>query len=68
LRPVEVRQFCALEETGKFLMQTALNQIQLSARAYLRVLKLARTIADLARNETIQPADRAEAWQHHPRH
>ena len=48
MRPAEVRKFCVLDETGKALMQSAMNQLQLSARAYHRVLKLARTIADLA--------------------
>jgi len=42
-----------LDESGKALMQSAMNQLQLSARAYHRVLKLARTIADLAGSESI---------------
>ena len=61
MRPAEVRKFCALDETGKSLMQTAMNQLQLSARAYHRVLKLARTIADLAGSESIGPSHLAEA-------
>jgi hypothetical protein len=51
--PAEVRKFCALDETGQALMKTAMAQLQLSARAYHRILKLARTIADLAGSETI---------------
>jgi magnesium chelatase family protein len=67
MRPAEVRKFCLLDETGKSLMQTAMNQLQLSARAYHRVLKLARTIADLAGSESILPPHLAEALQYRPR-
>jgi magnesium chelatase family protein len=56
IRLAEIRKFCTLDKAGQFLMQTAMNQLQLSARAYHRVVKLARTIADLAGNESIQPA------------
>jgi magnesium chelatase family protein len=67
MRPAEVRKFCALDEAGKALMQSAMNQLQLSARAYHRVLKLARTIADLAGSENIGPNHLAEALQYRPR-
>jgi len=48
-------------------MQTAMNQLQLLARKYHRVLKLARTIADLAGSEKIEPVHLAEALQYRPR-
>jgi len=67
MRPAEVRRFCALDETCQTLMKTAMQQLQLSARAYHRVLKLARTIADLAGSEAIAPPHLAEALQYRPR-
>jgi magnesium chelatase family protein len=48
-------------------MKTAMNQLQLSARAYHRVLKLARTIADLASSADITPQHLAEALQYRPK-
>ena len=65
--PAEVRQFCELDETSRALMRSAMSQLQLSARAYHRILKLARTIADLAGSENIAPSHLAEALQYRPR-
>jgi magnesium chelatase family protein len=67
MHPAEVRQYCALDETGRSLMRSAMLQMQLSARAYHRILKLARTIADLAGMGAITTTHLAEALQYRPR-
>lgn len=59
--------FCQLDETGKNLMRAAVQQMNLSARAYHRVLKLSRTIADLAGAAQIETPHLAEALQYRPR-
>ena len=67
--PVEVREFCqrVLEDEAKGLLRMAMNQLSLSARAFHRVLKLARTIADLSGSEIITTAHLAEALQYRQR-
>ena len=67
MRVGEVRQFCKLQAEGQSLMRAAMSQMNLSARAYHRILKLARTIADLAGSEEIQSAHLAEALQYRPK-
>jgi magnesium chelatase family protein len=67
MRVGEIRQYCRLDEASQSLMRSAMAQMQLSARAYHRVLKLARTIADLAGDEEIQSVHLAEALQYRPR-
>ena len=67
MRPADIRRHCALDQTGKSLLRTATSQLQLSARAYHRVLKLARTIADLAGDTDISPTHLAEALQYRPK-
>jgi magnesium chelatase family protein len=61
MRVGEIRQFCKLQEERQSLMRVAMSQLNLSAPAYHRILKLARTIADLAGSEEIQSAHLAEA-------
>jgi magnesium chelatase family protein len=67
MRVGEIRQFCRLQDDGQSLMRAAMSQMQLSARAYHRILKLARTIADLAGCEEIQSVHLAEALQYRPK-
>ncbi len=59
-----MREVCALDEAGDKLMKGAFERLGLTARAYTRVLKVARTIADLAGSEIIAPAHLAEALQY----
>jgi magnesium chelatase family protein len=65
--PAEVREYCDLDESGKQLIRAAMKQMSLSARAYHRILKLARTIADLADCAQIETPHLAEAIQYRPR-
>jgi magnesium chelatase family protein len=60
----EIRAHCQLDGAGQALMKAAVRQLNLSARGYHRVLKLARTIADLAASDAIGPAHLAEAIQY----
>ncbi len=65
--PAEVRQYCEVDQAGKSLLRAAVQQLSMSARAYHRILKLARTIADLAGSTRIETAHLAEAIQYRPR-
>lgn len=61
LSAVEVKQYCTLSEQGHQILERAMDQFGLSHRAYHRILKLARTIADLAHSEHIEIPHLTEA-------
>ncbi len=62
--PEEMRQFCQLDEKSAVLMKQAFDTMGLTARSYDRILKVARTVADLDGSENIQPKHIAEAIQY----
>ena len=62
--PDEMRRYCDLDETGAALMKQAFEAMGLTARSYDRILKVARTVADLDGSEEIQPQHLAEAIQY----
>ncbi|RJQ40438.1 MAG: ATP-binding protein [Dehalococcoidia bacterium] len=63
----QVRDFCRMEDSAQGLLKAATKQLYLSARAFHRILKLARTIADLENAEVIKAPHLAEAIQYRPR-
>jgi len=67
MTPSEIRGFCQVEEAAQGLLKAAMKQLYLSARAFHRVLKLARTIADLEDSAIIKANHVAEAIQYRPR-
>ncbi len=67
MTPTEVREFCQAEEAAQSLLKAAMKQLYLSARAFHRILKLARTIADLENTDIIKVHHVAEAVQYRPR-
>ncbi len=67
ITPAEVREFCQVEDSAQSLLKAAMKQLYLSARAFHRILKLARTIADLENGDIIKAHHLAEAIQYRPR-
>jgi magnesium chelatase family protein len=62
--PKEIEKFCELDESSQILIKTAMKKLNLSARAYNRILKVSRTIADLEQAKTINAAHISEAIQY----
>ncbi|OGX03597.1 MAG: hypothetical protein A3G87_05215 [Omnitrophica bacterium RIFCSPLOWO2_12_FULL_50_11] len=60
----EIQTYCAVHEAGKKLLERAMSELHLSARGYHKILKIARTIADLAHSEMIEESHIAEAIQY----
>lgn len=60
----EIEVYCQPDEVGLTLLKSAISRLNLSARAYHRILKLARTIADVAGEDNIQSTHIAEAVQY----
>ena len=67
MMPTEVREYCQTEESARSLLKAAMKQLYLSARAFHRILKLARSIADLENAGIIKAHHLAEAIQYRPR-
>jgi magnesium chelatase family protein len=67
MTPIEVKEFCHVDPPAQSLLRTAMKQLHLTARAFHRVLKLARTIADLDGADIIKANHLAEALQYRQR-
>lgn len=64
MRPRDIKKFCTLDEKSENLLKNVFDRLRLSARAYDRILKVARTIADLEQSDQIQLSHLAEAIQY----
>ena len=57
----QIRQYCMLDDAGMNLLRTSMTELGLSARAHDKILRVARTIADLDNSDTIRPMHLSEA-------
>ena len=64
MTPRHLKEYCALTDDTRRLLEVAMEKLALSARAYSRILKIARTIADLEGENTLSQAHVAEAIQY----
>jgi magnesium chelatase family protein len=64
MTPKLIKEHCALTDDTRRLLEAAMDRLGLSARAYARILKIARTIADLEGEDRLAPAHVAEAIQY----
>ena len=64
MQPKMIRKYCAISAEGERLLENAITRLGLSARAHDRILKVARTIADLDAAENIEPRHLSEAIQY----
>ena len=53
MQPRDLQEYCALDDSTQDLLRRAMEELELSARAYDRIIKVSRTIADLADSETL---------------
>jgi magnesium chelatase family protein len=60
----DIKRYCSVDTEGARLLEKAIKKLGLSARAYTRILKVSRTIADLETSQEIRPAHIAEAVQY----
>ena len=64
MQPQQIRHYCQVEDDSQKLLEIAIERLGMSARAYDRILKVSRTIADLDGNKQIQPSHVSEAIQY----
>ena len=64
MSPRQTRKFCKLDTAGETILKQAMTELGLSARAHDKVLRVARTIADMEGEDNIQPHHVAEAVQY----